>query len=123
MEFFREIEAGRGEAWIRDEVTIEALPRFCAEIEKVLEANGDEGRIWCLWGGFRIRRENIRGGVRFSLPDCPNAFVWTITTGLPPRPDDTVIHATINRREHDPDFIESLHMFLDAWEDGLGRAM
>ncbi len=123
MEFFREIGgAERDELWIRQEVTVEALPRFCEEIEKVLEAEGDEGRIWCLWGGFRVRREPIRGGVRFTLPECPNAFAWTVTTGLPPHTDGIVIHATINRREHDPDFIESIDMFLDAWQEGLRRA-
>ncbi len=122
MEFFRRIAAGRDGEWIRREVTIEALPRFCEEIEKVLDADGDEGRIWCLWGGFRVRREPIRGGVRFTLPECPNAFAWTVTTDLPPRPGEIVVHATINRPEHDPDFVESIDLFLDAWVDGLKRA-
>jgi len=63
----------------------------------------------------RVRRDRINGGVRFSSVDCPNALAWTVTTGLPQHPGQLVIHCTINRRGHEPDFIDAIELFLDAW--------
>lgn len=121
MEFFRELDMASEEARLQQELTIASLPRFCSEISEVLSETGDEGEVYCLWGSFQVRRECIRGGVRFTMPGCPNSLAWTVTSGLPPEPEHTVIHCTINRREHDPDFIESLELFVDAWRDGLSR--
>jgi len=123
MEFFRELDAGFDADGLQRMLTIDSLPRHCAAIDKVLSASGDHGEIYCLWGQFDVRRELINGGVRFTLPGCPNALAWTVTTGLPPRPSRTVIHCTINRREHEPDFIESIGWFLDALVDGLHDGM
>lgn len=119
MEFFRELETGPDRAALQQSLTIERLPQYCAEIDRVLSSAGDEGEIYCLWGQFRVRREAIAGGVRFSLADCPNALAWTLTTGLPPDPARLVIHCTINRRAHEPDFVESIESFLDAWVEGM----
>lgn len=98
---------------------IRSLPTYCASISKLLSHDGDRGEIYCAWGQFIVHREPIRGGVRFTLPNCPNALAWTITTGFPPAPDKIVIHCTINRREHDPDFIASIEKFMDDWREGL----
>lgn len=119
MEFFREIRSGHDAAALQGMLTIATLAHFCAQIDRVLAHEGDQGEIYCLWGGFRVHRECINGGVRFTLPDCPNALAWTITTGLPPCPDLTVVHCTINRHWHEPDFIESIESFIDAWAAGL----
>jgi len=119
MEFFRECTTGVDAAVLQQALTIADLPRYCTEIDKVMRAEGDDGEIYCLWGGFRVRRDRINGGVRFSLVDCPNALAWTVTTGLPPHPGQLVIHCTINRRGHEPDFIDSIELFLDAWAEGL----
>ena len=70
-------------------------------------------------GAFHARREELHQGVRFSLPGCPNALQWTVTTVLPPEPRHTVIHATINRANHERDFIDSIRQFVDDWKDGL----
>lgn len=85
----------------------------------MLGQDGERGEIYGLWGQFRVHRELIRGGVRFSLPDCPNALSWTVTTGLPPEPASTVIHCTIKRRDHEPDFVESIELFVDALAEGI----
>ena len=121
MEFFRESETALNPAVLQQSLTIERLPEYCAQIDRVLSSAGDQGEIYCLWGQFRVRREVIAGGVRFSLADCPNALAWTLTTGLPPDPSRLVIHCTINRREHEPDFVESIELFLDAWLQGMER--
>ena len=60
-----------------------------------------------------------KGGVRFTLLDCPNALAWTITTGYPPARDKVLIHATINRERKHEEFVEEIHDFLNDWEKGL----
>ncbi len=119
MEFFATARIGADADLLKSQVTLERLPEWCASIDTVLEQAGDSGRIYCVWGEFAVHRETIRGGLRFTLPGCPNALAWTITTGLPPEPDAVVIHCTINRRQHDPDFIETIEAFVDDWRRGL----
>ncbi len=121
MEFFRELRGALDAQALQRALTVDSLPQHCAEIDRVISAAGERGEIYCLWGQFRVHRECINGGVRFSLPGCPNALAWTVTTGLPPQPEATVIHCTINRREHEPDFIESIDLFMDALVDGLAH--
>ncbi len=121
MEFFRELDAACPVASLQRDITIATLPRFCSEIGEVTDDQGAAGEIYCLWGSFRVHAEPIRGGVRFTLPGCPNALAWTVTSGLPPDPATTVIHCTINRRQQDPDFVESIVLFMDAWQAGVSR--
>ncbi|HHH38142.1 MAG TPA: hypothetical protein ENK50_01025 [Sedimenticola sp.] len=115
MEFFRELPLSPGEERLQRDLTIATLSRWCTAIDAVLSASGEQGEIYCLWGGFEVHRECIRGGVRFTLPRCPNALAWTITCG----DGATTLHCTINRRDHDPAFIDSIGEFLDAWIRGL----
>ena len=37
--------------------------------------------------------------------------------------EQVVVHCTINRAEHDPDFIESLETFAADWAAGLRTAL
>ena len=119
MEFYATTTIDASAAELQRRLTISELPRWCASIEKVLSDEVSSGEIFCVWGTFVIRREELNGGVRFSLPGCPNVMQWTVTTGQQPDPRHTVVHATINRTEHDPDFIESLQQFVDDWKTGL----
>lgn len=119
MEFFAIAEIAADEAMLRREVTIGALPRFCASISEAPVDGGRRGEIDTVWGRFPVTRELIRGGIRFTLPTCPNAFQWTVTAGFPPAPDGVVFHGTINRSDHDPDFIETLRDFAADWKAGL----
>lgn len=119
MEFFALARLQTDPETLQRALGIEHLARWCDSIDSVLEHAGDQGRIYCVWGEFAVTRNAIRGGVRFSLPGCPNALAWTVTTGLPPDPEAVVIHCTINRREHDPDFIETIEAFVDDWRRGL----
>ena len=100
-------------------LTISELPRWCASIEKVLDDAITTGEIFCVWGTFHTNREDVRGGVRFTLPGCANVLQWTVTTELPPDPKQTVIHLTINRNDHDPEFLETIQQFVDDWKTGL----
>lgn len=120
MEFFATTTAQATEAQLQRHLTIDTLASHCGAIDQVLHADGEVGDIWCLWGQFRVHREPIRGGVRFTLPRCPNALAWTVTAGTD-APAPMVVHCTINRTEHDPDFIESIELFVDDWRAGLER--
>lgn len=120
MEFFETTEMRLTEADLQRGLTIQGLGELCASIDRVLASDGDEGQIYCVWGQFRVHREAIRGGVRFTLPRCPNALAWTVTGGTD-TPEPVVIHCTINRREHDPDFIDSIRQFVADWRVGIER--
>ena len=119
MEFFGSVNGKWSEAALQENLTIERLPSFCASIDRVLDSQGEQGNIYCIWGEFSVSRALINGGVRFSLTSCPNALSWTVTSGHEPVPEDTVIHLTINRRHHEFDFIDSIHDFVSDWEQGL----
>ena len=119
MEFFATITIPASAEDLQRRLTIGELPHWCASIEKVLSEAKSSGEIFCVWGTFHANREDMRNGVRFSLPDCPNALQWTVTTGHQPNPLHTVIHATINRTEQDQDFVDSIRQFVDDWKSGL----
>ncbi len=107
---------------VLQELTVHKLNQYCADIDKVLHVEHDNSAdIYCIWGEFTVHRQVINGGIRFTLPDCPNALAWTITTGFEPAPKKIVIHGTINRTEHDADFIESIQLFIDSWKVGLEK--
>ena len=119
MEFFATADVVATVAELQRRLSITDLPHWCASVDKTLSDAGDEGEIYCVWGGFLVRREEIRDGLRFTLPGCPNALQWTVTTGQPPYPDQVVVHLTINRTGHDSDFVESNRQFVADWKRGL----
>lgn len=119
MEFFAIADRRTTTDTLQTRLDIASLTSWCASISQVLSHDGDTGEIFCVWGRFVVHREQIRGGVRFSLPGCPNAFAWTVTTDLPPAPDKIVIHCTINRHDHDVDFIATIEQFVNHWRNGL----
>ena len=86
-----------------------------------MDSQGDICKFDTFWGQFHLRREKINGGVRFTMPDCPNALSVTITTGNPPNPQKVFVHCTINRLEHDPVFIATLEDFVKSWVAGLEK--
>ncbi|MEO5344097.1 MAG: hypothetical protein H7842_12310 [Gammaproteobacteria bacterium SHHR-1] len=96
-------------------LSIGQLPKACNLIDRVLNDQGEWGEIYCLWGQFIVHREVIRDGLRFTLPKCPNALQWTLTAEA----DGSLIHCTINRAEHDAEFIETIELFVEAWQQGL----
>lgn len=123
MEFFAVVDKHIDANALRARLDIASLPSLCASISRVLSHDGDRGEIYCTWGQFIVHREPIRGGVRFTLPTCPNTLAWTVTTGIPPAPEKIVIHCTINRREHDPDFIITIEQFVQDWRCGLAAVL
>lgn len=119
MEFFATITIPATAADLQRRLTISALPHWCASIEKVLSDAKSSGEIYCVWGAFDTHREALRSGVRFTLPGCPYAFQWTVTTGHQPNPQQSLIHLSISGTEHDQDFIDSIQQFVADWKAGL----
>ena len=112
MEFFREQPCHSRPEDLRKRLCVDNLPAWCRSVERVLDASGETGRVWTVWGEFAIRREVVCRGVRFTLPGCPNALQWTVT--VEPVAENQVlrVHLTINQKTHEADFIESLETFV-----------
>ena len=120
MEFFRIIDIQVSEAILQNEIYPKSLESF-TESMFILEKGNTDFKGATLWGEFKISYDKIKGGVRFSLLDCPNALAWTITTGFPPERNKIVLHATINRTQKPAEFIEEVDEFLDEWKTGLNN--
>jgi hypothetical protein len=120
MEFFREIKSViLGSDDLKEALSISTLPEYCSSIETIISEENNEGEIYCLWGQFNIKREIIKYGVRFSLLNCPHALAWTIT--FHQMSQEIIIHCTIDKKQEDKDFIDSIHQFVSDWERGLGK--
>jgi len=122
MEFFATANVNMDPEAIREKITLAALPDYCESFGLVDCLDRDSCEVESIWGRFQVTRQEITGGLRFTMPTCPNCFAWTITSGLPPTPDKVVIHSTFNRQEHEPWFIESMGEFVLQWKAGLERA-
>lgn len=122
MEFFAEVNnTGLDKTGLKQMLSIASLPGLCASINSVIADEQYRGVIYCSWGEFGINREEIRDGVRFTLPNCPNALAWTLT--MDDTQDKIVIHCTIDKYEHDDDFVESIEQFVNDWSTGLQQAL
>ncbi len=118
MEFFKEIEASNLDIKeFKRFLSIKNLPVLCQSIYSVILDKQTHGIIYCLWGEFEVNREELKYGIRFSLPNCPNSFVWSITNDN--ECDKIIIHCTINKQIHDKDFTESIEEFMSDWENGI----
>ena len=113
MEYFRIIKLKSTEQNIQKQLTLSNLDELSTDIFNLDEPSENEANIGGIWGEFTLSRSKIKGGIRFSLIECPNALCWTITTGYPPDPESIIIHLTINRQEKNEEFIEEITDFLD----------
>jgi hypothetical protein len=122
MEFFREISAPEQElATLQNLLTIKSLPALTPSISSLLSDQGNHGEIYSVWGQFNVNRELIRCGVRFTLVNCPHAFAWTTT--INDKNNTVIVHCTMDKSEHDEEFIESIDQFMDEWADSLNRTL
>ena len=121
MEFYALAEVALSPEALQEKITLEALPELCESFAIVDCLEGNSCQVESVWGRFQVTRQEINGGLRFTMPTCPNCFSWTITTGFPPAPEKVVIHGTINRPEHEEWFIESMEEFVEQWKAGLER--
>lgn len=121
MEFFAVARVSTSPEIIRAMITLASLPEYCESFALVDCLAGDSCEVESVWGRFQVVRQEITGGLRFTMPTCPNCFAWTITTALPPDPGKVAVHGTINRSDHEAWFIESMEEFVQQWQAGLER--
>lgn len=118
MEFFQEVHhPGLAVSRLKQSLTIGNLPNLCASISTAAVRSENEGEIYCLWGSFNVRRDEIRNGVRYALVECPHALAWTVA--LDEAREHVVIHCTIDKTHPDPEFAESIHAFVADWANGV----
>jgi hypothetical protein len=113
MEFFRTINSKIDENGIQNTLGFEHLELMSSQLFLLEPKSEYLAEIGSLWGEFTLTRQEIKGGLRFSLLECPNALTWTITTGYEPAPESIVVHLTINRTEKEDEFLEEIKDFLD----------
>jgi len=122
MEFFEYIKnSNLSSDYLQKNITIEHLSKHCTSVDTVLEHNGERGLIYCVWGEFNVTRECISGGVRFSLLNCINNIIWSITTGHEPDSQQTVIYLSMNREHQEIDFVETMETFVADLKQGLSQ--
>lgn len=113
MEYFRIINSKITEQDLQSQLKLSNLDNISTEIFNLEVPGEKEASTGGIWGEFTLSRSEIKGGVRFSLLECPNALCWTVTTGYPPAPESIIIHLTINRQEKGEEFVEEITDFLD----------
>lgn len=113
MEFFRTIDHSITQEQLTEMLVLGNLESVSSQIFPIAEPQNNQVEIGSFWGEFSLFRNEIKGGVRFALMECPNALAWTITTGYEPSPEGIVIHLTINRQEISQEFLEEIEEFLD----------
>jgi len=118
MEFFKIINIQTTEIQLHKLISFENF-NLLNENLFILDYENNAVNIGSIWGEFSLNLNQIKGGVRFALVECPNALAWTITTGYAPAKEQIVLHLTINRMEIDQNFVDEINEFLEDWEQGL----
>lgn len=118
MEFFRTADVQINQDEIQKKINFESISEIYPDM---IVLGGDEkcSEIGSFWGEFLLQRDEIMGGVRFSMLNCPNALAWSITTGYPPERNKLIIHLTINRLQKPKEFVSEINELLDGWKTGL----
>ena len=122
MEFFRTINSSTDEQNIKNTLDFKHLESMSSQLFLLNALSNDSAKIGSLWGEFTLTRQEIKGGLRFSLLECPNALTWTITTGYEPAPGSIIVHLTINRTEKDLEFLEEIEDFLNDQSELLKKS-
>ena len=86
MEFFKVVNIHPTEQELNNQLKLQDLESFCESVFPM--SDGSEiCTIGGMWGDFTLRRDEIMGGVRFSMLDCP--MPWhgplQLVTPLPER--------------------------------------
>jgi hypothetical protein len=74
MEYFRIINLKSTEHTIPKQLTLSNLDALSSKIFNLDEPSEEQANIGGIWGEFTLSRNKIKGGIRFSLIECPNAL-------------------------------------------------
>ncbi len=119
MEFFRIVNRSIKEEELKKKLTLESLEDYSSYLFPIGELTDGKLGVGGIWGEFTLCRNEIKGGLRFYLEECPNALAWTVTTGYPPVREAVVLHLTINRQRKQQIFIDEINEFLDDHSKSL----
>ena len=117
MEWFTTANANLPVAELQRHIRIETLEAWCALPPAVGGEVSEAARLE--WSAWRVHREVIRDGVRFTLPGAAHALQWTLTAGGQQRSGTVGVHCTLNIATPDAETITAIERFLTAWKDGL----
>jgi hypothetical protein len=120
MEFFEFLDSNIDIKTLQSQLIISHLPQLCESVNEVYYSDQQQGEIYCVWGRFKINREVFDKGIRFTLPNCPNALAWTVSKESADK-NQIVLHLTINKQNTDIDFEESIKVFLADMKRGVGQ--
>lgn len=118
MEFYKIINIQTTEIQLHELISFENFNALNENLF-ILNYENNSVNIGGIWGEFTLNLNQIKGGVRFALVECPNALAWTITTGYAPAQEQIVLHLTINRIEIEQNFMDEINDFLEDWEQGI----
>ena len=118
MEFFKSINIQTTGDQIQKKIRFDNLDNLC-ESMFVMDYSNNIANIGSIWGEFSLQKDNINGGLRFSLLECPNALVFTITTGSVPDFNKMNFHLTVNKQKLEALFVEEIEDFIDDWKTGI----
>lgn len=121
MEFFRVVKAKTNEKSINSTLDVEHIGLMSSQLFLLELMNDYLAKIGSYWGEFTLNKQAIKGGLRFSLLECPNALAWTVTTGYEPEPEYIMVHLTINRTTINQEFREEINEFLDDYAKCLKK--
>ena len=121
MEFFAQCHVDCSSEILQQHLSISQLLNVCESVTEILQDTGSQGKVYCIWGEFAVNRELINGGVRFSLPTCPNNLAWSVTFDEHDPEAKIIIHLTVSKQQLDNDFKESIDVFVDDLQQGIGQ--
>lgn len=118
MEWFITANANLPVAELQRHIRVETLVAWCAMPPAIAGEAADAANPQ--WSGWRVHREVIRDGVRFTLPGAAYALQWTLTAGGQLRPGTVGVHCTLSVVVVDAATRVAIETFMGAWRDGLG---
>lgn len=122
MEFYQKVHSTNTDSDnLKRLITIDSLPVLCSSIYNIIFQQENQADIYCLWGEFNLRRDEIRHGVRFSLLNCPHTLAWAITFDKVCQ--NIIVHCTIDKNEQEQEFIDSIIEFLEDCSIGITKAV
>jgi len=72
MEFFRIINISTTQEQLTELLVLKNLEGISSQLFSIAEPQENQVEIGSLWGEFTLSRDEIKGGLRFSLKECPN---------------------------------------------------
>ena len=117
MEWFATANANLPASELQRHLRIETLPEWCAAPPAI--AGDVDNRDVPEWTHWRVHREVIRAGLRFSLPGALHALQWTLIVGSHPRPGTVNLHFSLATANPDAATLAALEKFVADWQKGL----